>query len=61
MGKLANLEINGFEWKSQVRSMLLEFYGVEDIGVRLKCHPDRVRQYVQELRENGQLKRWWPE
>ncbi len=47
-------------WMSAVDNMLKRGFGVEDIGLKMKCHPDKVRTYVRCLRQIGTLRAWWP-
>jgi len=47
-------------WMSAVDNMLKRGFGVEDIGLKMRCHPDKVRAYVRCLRQIGTLRAWWP-
>lgn len=50
----------GFKaWGSMVEYRLRKGYGVEDIAIALQCKPDRVREHVQMLRDQGVLAKWW--
>ena len=51
--------IFSLNWKSRVRSKLLEGFGVEDIAIAIDCHRTHVQAYVNDLREDGQLDKWW--
>ncbi|MGC1494196.1 MAG: hypothetical protein WA790_00195 [Sulfitobacter sp.] len=42
-------------WQSQVRCILHEGYGVEDIAVMLEVEADSVREMVKIMRRNGVL------
>lgn len=44
---------------ARARSMLLDGLGVEDIAVKLRVSPTRVRAYVCGLRADGTLASWW--
>ena len=47
-------------WMSAVNILLRHGFGVEDIGVKMRCHPDEVRAHVRRLRQTGTLRAWWP-
>lgn len=42
-------------WVSQVHQLLQAGYGIEDIALKLKCSPSKVRGEVQMLRGLGVL------
>lgn len=44
-------------WQANVRTLLREGYGVEDIARRLRCSAENVRREVEILRAEGWLKR----
>jgi len=44
-------------WQANVRTLLRQGYGVEDIALRLKCEADEVRREVAILRAEGWLSR----
>ena len=44
------------QWMVTVRRMLRQGWGVEDIAVRLKCHPNNVRAEVEIYRKEGRLR-----
>lgn len=46
-------------WRGQVSNLLLQGYGVEDIGLRLACSADAVRREVKFLRATGKIANWW--
>ena len=43
------------QWIHRVRTLLKDGWGVEDIGLMLKCSVDDVRLEVSILRESGEL------
>ena len=43
-------------WIVQVRELLAQGYGVEDIAFQLKCAADDVRREVEIYRQEGRIK-----
>jgi hypothetical protein len=48
-------KVNTRLWASMVNYRLSHGYGVEDIGLAMRCHPDVIRFHVRALRANGEL------
>lgn len=46
-------------WHGQIKHMLLQGFGAEDIAIRLGDHPRYVRDEVKALRAAGVFEKWW--
>jgi len=47
-------------WVGRVGALLRDGYGSEDIALALACKPEVVRGQVEMFRQDGLLRKWWP-
>lgn len=46
-------------WQEQVKHKLLDGFGIDDIALWLDCHRSHVSAEVRQLRERGDLAKWF--
>jgi hypothetical protein len=46
-------------WVTSIAALLRDGFGVEDIAIKLSCHPDQVRKMVAVFRREGLMAKWF--